>query len=164
MQIDFAKVVQNHAESLARELKTDELLDIFTKTYLTQETFELNDYQIQNKGLEVSFDGQISMGADVLTIIGQGNGAWSAFIDGLIKATGREIHITNYSEHAIHVKPTKATKSLPNDEPNNNQTNSEAAAYVQLNINGQMYSGIGVCNSTVSAMLKGVLSALSQAW
>ncbi|OBX83597.1 2-isopropylmalate synthase [Moraxella nonliquefaciens] len=164
MQIDFAKVVQNHAESLARELKIDELLDIFTKTYLTQETFELNDYQIQNKGLEVSFDGQISMGADVLTIIGQGNGALSAFIDGLIKATGREIHITNYSEHAIHVKTTKATKSLPNDEPNNNQTNSEAAAYVQLNISGQMYSGIGVCNSTVSAMLKGVLSALSQAW
>lgn len=160
-QIDFAKVVQNEAESLARELKMDELLDIFTKTYLTQETFKLSDYQINNKGGDVSFNGQIATPTDVLEIIGQGNGALSAFIDGLVKATGKDIHVINYSEHAINVK---ATESLLDDEFGDNQTNSAAASYVQLNIDGKVYSGIGVCNSTVSLMLKGVLSALAQTW
>ena len=160
-QIDFAKVVQNQAESLARELKMDELLDIFTKTYLTQETFKLSDYQINNKGGDVSFNGQIATPTDVLEIIGQGNGALSAFIDGLVKATGKDIHVINYSEHAINVK---ATESLLDDEFGDNQTNSAAASYVQLNIDGKVYSGIGVCNSTVSSMLKGVLSALAQTW
>ena len=160
-QIDFAKVVQNEAESLARELKTDELLDIFTKTYLIQETFKLSDYQINNKGGDVSFNGQIATPTDVLEIIGQGNGALSAFIDGLVKATGKDIHVINYSEHAINVK---ATESLLDDEFGDNQTNSAAASYVQLNIDGKVYSGIGVCNSTVSSMLKGVLSALAQTW
>lgn len=160
-QIDFAKVVQNQAESLARELKTDELLDIFTKTYLTQETFKLSDYQINNKGGDVSFNGQIATPKDVLEIIGQGNGALSAFIGGLVKAIGKDIHVTNYSEHAINVK---ATESLLDDEFGDNQTNSAAASYVQLNIDGKVYSGIGVCSSTVSSMLKGVLSALAQTW
>ena len=160
-QIDFAKVVQNRAESLARELKTDELLEIFTKTFLIQEIFQLSDYQIKNTGGEVSFIGQVTTPTDVLSLDGQGNGALSAFIDGLIKATGREIHVTNYSEHAIN---TKVTESLLDDGLGDNQTHAAAAAYIQLNIGNQVYSGIGVCNSTVSAMLKGVLSALSQAW
>ncbi|TWV83549.1 2-isopropylmalate synthase [Moraxella sp. VT-16-12] len=160
-QIDFAKVVQNRAESLARELKTQELLDIFTETFLIQETFKLSDYQIKNTGGEVSFVGQVATPTDVLTLDGQGNGALSAFIDGLVKATGRDIHVTNYSEHAIN---TKATESLLDDELGDNQTHAAAVAYIQLNIGNKVYSGIGVCNSTVSAMLKGVLSALSQAW
>ncbi|MDO4700769.1 MAG: 2-isopropylmalate synthase [Moraxella sp.] len=160
-QIDFAKVVQTQAESLARELKTDELLEIFTDTYLTQTVFALSDYQINNKGGEVSFQGQVAAPDDVLEVIGQGNGALSAFIDGLVKATGKQIHVTNYAEHAIN---TKATQSTADDHLGDNQTHSAAAAYIQLNVEGQIYSGIGVCRSTVSAMLKGALSALSQAW
>ena len=160
-QIDFAKVVQNQAETLARELKTEELLDIFTQTYLTQEIFALSDYQINNKGGDVTFQGQVATPSDVLEVIGQGNGALSAFIDGLIQATGKQIHVTNYAEHAIN---TRATPSTLDDDIGDNQTHSAAAAYIQLNVDGKIYSGVGTCHSTVSAMLKGALSALSQAW
>lgn len=160
-QIDFAKVVQKQAESLARELKTEELLEIFTTTYLEQHEFKLSDYQISNKGGEVSFQGQVATSEEVLEVIGQGNGALSAFIDGLVKSTGKQIHVTNYAEHAIN---TKATATLSDDDIGDNQTHSAAAAYIQLNVDGTVYSGIGVCNSTVSAMLKGALSALAQAW
>lgn len=160
-QIDFAKVVQTQAETLARELKTEELLQIFTQTYLNQDVFALSDYQINNKGGDVSFQGQVVSPNDVLEVIGQGNGALSAFIDGLIKSTGKQIHVTNYAEHAINVK---ATQSPDDDHLGDNQTHSAAAAYIQLNVDGKIYSGVGVCSSTVSAMLKGTLSALSQAW
>lgn len=158
-QIDFAKVVQQEAETLARELKTQELLDIFTKTYLNQNAYRLSDYQINNKGGHVTFQGQVAGIDDVFEVVGQGNGALSAFIDGLIKSTGKQIHVTNYAEHAIN---TKTTQSQSDDELSDNQTNSLAAAYIQLSVNSQIYSGIGTCNSTVSAMLKAVLSALSQ--
>ncbi|MFL1731613.1 2-isopropylmalate synthase [Moraxella oculi] len=159
-QIDFAKVVQRQAESLARELKNEELLNMFTQTFLSQEVFKLSDYQINNKGSEVFFDGQVSVLNTVLHINGRGNGALSAFIDGLVTATNKNIHVTNYSEHAIN---TQMTPSMLQDF-GENQTNSTAAAYVQLNVEGEIYSGVGVCNSTLSAMLKSALSALSQAW
>lgn len=159
-QIDFARVVQSQAENLARELKNDELLQIFTDTYLTQQDYHLNDYQISNKAGDVSFHGQIATDSGVLDVSGQGNGALSAFIDALVKATGKQIHVTNYAEHAIN---TKATENTADDDLGDNQTHSAAAAYIQLNVEGQIYSGIGVCSSTVSAMLKGALSALAQA-
>ncbi|OOS07681.1 2-isopropylmalate synthase [Moraxella cuniculi DSM 21768] len=156
-QIDFARVVQAQAETLARELKTEELLDIFTNAYLSQDTFHLSDYTISNRGGEVTFQGQVASPEQVFEVIGQGNGALSAFIDGLVKATGRQIHVTNYAEHAID-------RVMRTDNETGNQTNAAAAAYIQLAVDGQIYSGIGTCNSTVSAMLKGALSALAQAW
>lgn len=156
-QIDFARVVQAHAESMARELKTDELLEIFTQAYLKQDKFRLSDYTISNKGGAVSFQGQVAAPEEVFEVIGQGNGALSAFIDGLVKSTGRQIHVTNYAEHAID---NKAHQKIDTD----NQTDAAAAAYIQLSVEGQIYSGIATCHSTVSAMLKGALSALAQAW
>ena len=156
-QIDFACVVQAHAESMARELKTDELLEIFTQAYLKQDTFRLSDYTISNKGGTVSFQGQVATPKEVFEVIGQGNGALSAFIDGLVKSTGRQIHVTNYAEHAIDNKTHQKTDT-------DNQTDAAAAAYIQLSVEGQIYSGIATCHSTVSAMLKGALSALAQAW
>ena len=158
-QIDFARVVQAQAESQARELKTEELLEIFTQTYLSQGTFRLSDYTINNKGGEVTFQGQVAAPTEVFEVIGQGNGALSAFIDGLVKATGKQIHVTNYAEHAI-----SQTAQIDSDDGKDNQTHNAAVAYIQLSVDGQIYSGIGTCNSTVSAMLKGALSALAQAW
>lgn len=156
-QIDFARVVQAYAESMARELKTDELLEIFTQAYLKQDKFRLSDYTISNKGDAVSFQGQVATPKAVFEVIGQGNGALSAFIDGLVKSTGRQIHVTNYAEHAIDNKTHQKTDT-------DNQTDAAAAAYIQLSVEGQIYSGIATCHSTVSAMLKGALSALAQAW
>ena len=156
-QIDFARVVQAYAESMARELKTDELLEIFTQAYLKQDKFRLSDYTISNKGDAVSFQGQVVTPKAVFEVIGQGNGALSAFIDGLVKSTGRQIHVTNYAEHAIDSKTHQKTDT-------DNQTDAAAAAYIQLSVEGQIYSGIATCHSTVSAMLKGALSALAQAW
>ena len=63
---------------------------------------------------------------------------------------GKQIHVINYAEHALTVD-------------NQSNTDANAVAYLQLNIDGEIYSGIGTCSSTVSAMLKASLSALAQA-
>jgi len=155
MQIDFSKVVQNQAEQKARELQNDEILQTFESTYLQQGGFDLLDYNVSNTGGEVFFDGQVQMNGETVTIKGNGNGPLSSFIDGLAHHTGKSLHIINYAEHAISTQHV--------DDGNDNKTNANAAAYIQLNVDGEVYSGIGTCSSTVSAMLKGALSAFAQA-
>lgn len=156
VQIDFAKVVQNQAEQSASELKNDEILALFEKTYVIQSCYSLNNYAINNTEGEVVFVGDIYTTDKCITVTGQGNGALSAFIVALVTHTGKSIHITNYTEHAIE-SPSLSDTTL------DNRTDSQAVAYIQLSIDGQIYVGVGICSSTVSAMLKATLSALSQA-
>lgn len=151
MQIDFSRVVQAKAEQLARELKNEEILATFEQTYLKQSRLELKDYSVSNKGGDVEFNGQVILDGKPVDISGKGNGPLSSFIDGIATKTGKSIHVINYAEHAI----SKASSE--------DKTQAQAAAYIQLNIDGTIYSGIATCSSTVSAMLKGAMSALEQA-
>lgn len=149
-QIDFSRVIQQEAEHRQTELTSDDVIGIFEQTYLNQSALALQDYEIKNTGTEVHFMGAVRFGDDIAQVVGTGNGALSAFIHGLATHLGKSIHVINYAEHAL-------TK--------NNETNTDAnaVAYLQLNIEGEIYSGIGTCASTVSAMLKAGLSALAQA-
>jgi len=162
MQIDFSGVVQKQAETAARELQNDEILQTFETTYLQQGKFELLDYSVNNKGGDVYFNGQVQMHGDIIDIDGTGNGPLSSFIDGLAQHTGKSLHIINYAEHAINPHHNSGD-GIDDDTNNDNKTNANAAAYIQLNVDGEVYSGIGTCSSTVSAMLKGALSAFAQA-
>ncbi len=164
MQIDFSGVVQKQAESTARELQNDEILQTFENTYLQQGDFDLLDYSVNNKGGEVFFNGQVHMNGETITIEGTGNGPLSSFINGLAQHTGKALHIINYAEHAVNPQHSDVNgNSIDDDNNSDNKTNANAAAYIQLNVDGEVYSGIGTCSSTVSAMLKGALSALAQA-
>ncbi|MGX8219883.1 2-isopropylmalate synthase [Psychrobacter celer] len=162
MQIDFSGVVQKQAERVARELQNDEILQTFEDTYLQQGSFELLDYSVNNKGGEVYFNGQVKMNGDIIDIDGTGNGPLSSFINGLAQHTGKSLHIINYAEHAINPQHNSG-HGIDDDTNRDNKTNANAAAYIQLNVDGEVYSGIGTCSSTVSAMLKGALSAFAQA-
>ncbi|WP_373279743.1 2-isopropylmalate synthase [Moraxella atlantae] len=149
-QIDFSRVVQQEAEQRQTELTSDDVIGVFEATYLNQDKLVLQDYAINNASGSVSFSGAISQAGETLTINGQGNGALSAFVDGLARTLGKDIHVINYAEHAL----------TQNDVTS---TDASAVAYLQLNVDGEIYSGIGTCTSTVSAMLKATLSALAQA-
>ena len=166
MQIDFSRVVQQQAEAVARELQNDEILQTFEDTYLRQGSFELLDYSVNNKGGQVYFNGQVQMNDDIITIDGTGNGPLSSFINGLAQHTGKSLHIINYAEHAINPQHNNINgdgNGIDDDTNSDNKTDANAAAYIQLNVDGDVYSGIGTCSSTVSAMLKGALSAFAQA-
>lgn len=160
MQIDFSRVIQQQAEAVARELKNEEILTSFEQTYLNQTVLTLKDYSVNNKGGVVAFIGEVDVNGEVVSISGTGNGPLSSFIDGVARHTGRSIHVVNYAEHAISQSHDDDTDELLGKE---NKTNASAVAYIQLNIEGEIYSGIGTCASTVSAMLQGALSALAQA-
>lgn len=149
-QIDFSRVIQQEAESRQTELTSDDVIEVFENTYLNQSALALQDYEIKNTGGEVSFTGLVRVGDEIVDVKGKGNGPLSAFINGLAQQLGKQIHVINYAEHALTVD-------------NQSNTDANAVAYLQLNIDGEIYSGIGTCSSTVSAMLKASLSALAQA-
>ena len=154
-QIDFSRVIQQEAESRQTELTSDDVISVFENTYLNQSTLALQDYEIKNTAGSVSFTGSVRMGDDIIDVVGNGNGPLSAFINAISAKLNKNIHVINYAEHALTVE---------NQSPlTQNNSDANAVAYLQLNIEGEIYSGIGTCSSTVSAMLKAALSALAQA-
>ena len=154
-QIDFSRVIQQEAESRQTELTSDDVISVFENTYLNQSTLVLQDYEIKNTAGAVSFKGSVRTGDDIIDVVGNGNGPLSAFINAISAKLNKNIHVINYAEHALTVE---------NQSPlTQNNSDANAVAYLQLNIEGEIYSGIGTCSSTVSAMLKAALSALAQA-
>ena len=154
-QIDFSRVIQQEAESRQTELTSDDVISVFENTYLNQSTLVLQDYEIKNTAGAVSFKGSVRTGDDIIDVVGNGNGPLSAFINALSAKLNKNIHVINYAEHALTVESQSPLTQ--------NNSDANAVAYLQLNIEGEIYSGIGTCSSTVSAMLKAALSALAQA-
>lgn len=154
-QIDFSRVIQQEAESRQTELTSDDVISVFENTYLNQSTLALQDYEIKNIAGSVSFKGSVRMGDDIIDVVGNGNGPLSAFINAISAKLNKNIHVINYAEHALTVESQSPLTQ--------NNSDANAVAYLQLNIEGEIYSGIGTCSSTVSAMLKAALSALAQA-
>lgn len=154
-QIDFSRVIQQEAESRQSELTSDDVISVFEDTYLNQSTLALQDYEIKNTAGSVSFSGSVRMGDDIIDVVGNGNGPLSAFINAISAKLNKNIHVINYAEHALTVESQSPLTQ--------NNSDANAVAYLQLNIEGEIYSGIGTCSSTVSAMLKAALSALAQA-
>lgn len=154
-QIDFSRVIQQEAESRQTELTSDDVISVFENTYLNQSTLVLQDYEIKNTAGSVSFAGSVRTGDDIIDVVGNGNGPLSAFINAISAKLNKNIHVINYAEHALTVESQSPLTQ--------NNSDANAVAYLQLNIEGEIYSGIGTCSSTVSAMLKAALSALAQA-
>lgn len=154
-QIDFSRVIQQEAESRQSELTSDDVISVFENTYLNQSALALQDYEIKNTAGAVSFTGSVRMGDDIIEVVGNGNGPLSAFINAISAKLNKNIHVINYAEHALTVESQSPLTQ--------NNSDANAVAYLQLNIEGEIYSGIGTCSSTVSAMLKAALSALAQA-
>ena len=154
-QIDFSRVIQQEAESRQTELTSDDVISVFENTYLNQSILALQDYEIKNTAGSVSFTGSVRMGDDIIDVVGNGNGPLSAFINAISAKLNKNIHVINYAEHALTVESQSPLTQ--------NNSDANAVAYLQLNIEGEIYSGIGTCSSTVSAMLKAALSALAQA-
>jgi 2-isopropylmalate synthase len=75
---------------------------------------------------------------------GAGNGPISAFCDAL-GTIGIDVRVLDYAEHALSAG-----------------SDAQAAAYVECEIGGQPWWGVGVDANTVTASLRAVLSAVNR--
>ncbi len=145
MQIEFSRVIQAHTDIEGGEVTAAQMWGIFATEYLTEGPLSLLDHQsssvVESKHAltaEISADGQAQQ------VEGIGNGPISAFCDALA-TIGIEARVLDYTEHAL-----------------TQGTDAQAAAYVECEIGGQVYWGVGVDTNTASASMRAVLSAVNR--
>ncbi|KAI5966308.1 LEU4 [Candida pseudojiufengensis] len=148
LQVVFSNIVQTKADSLGRELKTEEIVELFKKEYLIESPLKLIDFEITKS--KNSNDKEIFAELSNNSIIrGKGNGPISAFIDGISNKSGTLFEVLNYSEHIL-----------------GSGTSSKAVSYVQigyLNENGEKISrwGCGINHDVSQASIDAILSVVN---
>lgn len=147
LQIDFSAAVQAHAEAAEGEVDSEAILGLFRDTYLNMsEGWALGDYQISRAAAIDQLQVLLARGGQRHSLTGSGNGVVAAFVDAMQRFTGRQLVLVEYSEHAL-----------------SQSADAEAVCYIQLNIDGGRYCGVGVSHDIVQASLNGILCAINRA-
>ena len=146
LQIEFSRAIQAHTEAGGGEVTPSEMWELFSAEYLSEGPVALLGHRsssvVESKHVltaEVRVDGQARQ------IEGFGNGPISAFCDAL-NAVGVKVRVLDYTEHALSAG-----------------SDAQAAAYVEVEIDGGTLWGVGVDADTTGASMRAVLSAVNRA-
>jgi 2-isopropylmalate synthase len=145
LQIEFSRVIQAHTDTEGGEVSPAQMWEIFSAEYLAPGALALLDHQtssvIESKHAliaEISADGRARQ------VEGVGNGPISAFCDALA-TVGFRARVLDYTEHAL-----------------TQGTDAQAAAYVECEIAGQVFWGVGIDTNTATASMRAVVSAVNR--
>jgi len=146
MQVELSQLVQRESEERGGEVDSASIYRLFVEHFVCdQAPAQLLGYHLDRNGHDLIELRIREHGVERL-LRGQGEGAISAFADAWMRHSGQRISVVDYTEHAI-----------------GEGTGAEAAAYVQLNVDGRRVSGASLDQDTVSAPLKAMISALNRA-
>ncbi|SCV05719.1 LANO_0H13674g1_1 [Lachancea nothofagi CBS 11611] len=105
LQIEFSTAVQTKADALGRELKAQEITDLFKETYNYSGTIgkvTLVDYEITKLDKERrSLTGQVEIDGKLYNINGTGNGPISSVVDAMSNLLNLRFSVSNYTEHSL---------------------------------------------------------------
>jgi 2-isopropylmalate synthase len=147
LQVDFSAAVQAHAEKSETEVGSEEIYQLFQQTYLgTDGRWSLGDYQVSREGNIDKLQAQLLRGTASQSLTGSGNGVVASFVDGMQHITGQKIVLVEYNEHAL-----------------SHSADAEAICYIQLNVDGERYCGVGRSHDIIQASLDGILCAINKA-
>lgn len=146
MREDFGYTVKGVSDHLHKELKPDEVYDIFQKTYVNiQSPIEVveNHFQ-QNDNIHAAIT--VRYNGETHTYSGEGNGRLDAVSNALKENMGLTYTIVTYNEHALE-----------------QSSKSQAVAYVGIAApDGSMYWGAGVHNDIMDASVRALISAINR--
>ena len=154
MHPEFSTVVQKACDEKGKELKADEVFDLFQKEYRNVcGPYRLKNYKITEEKNEddyltkVHFTGELKYkDNEPVKIEGVGSGPVGAFCDAMNKTPLREYEFIDYDEHSISVG-----------------SDSKAISYIQLKTpQGKTIFGIGVSHNIGYACMKGVICAINR--
>ncbi|CAN7291321.1 2-isopropylmalate synthase [Microbacterium sp. LjRoot45] len=153
LQIEFSGVVQAKTDAEGGEVSSDQIWAIFTDEYLPAAVsddkwgrFELLSTRTQSDmSGEVSLDVSLRDGDEQISTTGVGNGPVSAFLE-VVRAQGFDITLYDYVEHTL---------SAGGD--------AQAAAYVELQVDGERLWGVGIDGDISTASLKAIVSGVNRA-
>ena len=154
MHPEFSAVVQKACDEKGKELKAEEVFDLFQQEYRNVcGPYRLVNYKISEEKNEqddlthVHFSGELKYkGNAPVQIEGNGNGPVAAFCDAMNQTEVASYQFVDYSEHAISVG-----------------SDSKAISYSHLkNPEGKDIFGIGVSHNIGYASMKGIICAINR--
>ena len=155
LQIEFSRVVQNKTDQDGGEVSSAKLWDIVIEEYLPAPADRIDlkwgRFELKKMRTESNMDGHVELnivlrdGVGELQATGTGNGPISAFLNVLDKQ-GVGVRLLDYVEHTL-----------------SEGGDAQAAAYVELEVNGHTLWGVGIDGDISTASLKAVISAVNRA-
>ena len=154
MHPEFSAVVQKACDEKGKELKAEEVFDLFQQEYRNVcGPYRLVNYKISEEKNEqddlthVHFSGELKYKDNApVQIEGNGNGPVAAFCDAMNQTEVASYQFVDYSEHAISVG-----------------SDSKAISFIHLkNPQGKDIFGIGVSHNIGYASMKGIICAINR--
>jgi 2-isopropylmalate synthase len=149
LQIEFSGVIQRYTDTEGGEVFPAQMWEIFSQEYLVDHQPEprlvVRQYSVSTVEGKVEIIADASLDGVERHLTGVGNGPIDAFIHAL-SDVDIEARVLDYAEHAM---------SAGGD--------ARAAAYVETQVDGEVYWGVGMDPNIVTASLQAIAAAVNRA-
>jgi 2-isopropylmalate synthase len=146
LQISLSQKIQKLADDSGKEISSSEIWDIFEKSYLQPvNNFSYIKHASSSKQEMHSLELTMNMNDRETIIQGSGNGPIDSFINGLSNKVGVNIKVADYHQSAI-----------------SSGSDAKAAAYIELENNGETFWGVGIHPNTTRASFDAIIVGLSK--
>ena len=146
LQISMSQKIQKIAEETGKEVSSSDIWKIFEDNFLIPKKnasyiSHLSSTQNEINKLEL----KMMIASKELIINGLGNGPIDAFVKGLCEELNMQIKVSDYHQSAI-----------------SSGSDAQAAAYIELEIDGKNSWGVGINQNTTRASFEAIIVGLSK--
>ena len=146
LQISRSQKIQELADETGKEISSSEIWGIFEENFLKpKNNFSYQSHTSSTKDDINELEVKMIMNAKEVTVSGKGNGPIDSFVNGLSKEFGINIKISDYHQSAI-----------------SSGSDAQAAAYIELEKDGQTKWGVGINPNTTRASFEAIIVGLSK--
>ncbi|MDO4718875.1 MAG: 2-isopropylmalate synthase, partial [Propionibacteriaceae bacterium] len=155
LQIEFSRIVQHHTEASGGEIDAASLWRLFVDEYLP---YDLADglqpwgrYHLQSssssspRGADTHVETTITDAGQPVVLRAASSGPLAAFINAL-EQVGVHLTVRDFAQHAL-----------------GSGREAQAAAYIEVEVDGQVLWGVGIDTSIMTASFRAVISAVNRA-
>ncbi|MEZ5740029.1 MAG: 2-isopropylmalate synthase [Burkholderiaceae bacterium] len=147
MQIEFSGVVQRVMDVEGKELTAGQLWQLLETEYglaAKVPAWSLTEATDAGQPESVTLAAEVALQGKPVRVKGQGTGPIDALVQALCAATGRQVDVVDYHQHAI-----------------GKGSDARSISYVEVTVDGgPALFGVGTHTNTVTASLNAVLSAV----
>jgi 2-isopropylmalate synthase len=146
LQISMSQKIQKIADETGKEISSPEIWKIFEENFLKpQNNFAYQGHTSSTKDDINELEVKMILDSKEVIITGKGNGPIDSFVNGLSKELGINIKISDYHQSAI-----------------SSGSDAQAAAYVELEQDGETRWGVGINPNTTRASFEAIIVGLSK--
>jgi 2-isopropylmalate synthase len=144
LQVEFSAIVQRMTEETGGELAPGEIFAAFQREYLDDAIDAIVEHRLTARASgDCGIEATVVIGGARRRIAGHGNGPIDAFTAALRDATGADVRVVDYHEHAL-----------------GSGADATAVAYVEIAVGGGTHAfGVGRDPNLITASLRAVLGA-----